>query len=428
MTFRIPTLVGAIFLIQANAAELTGHWEGELRKGSAKSPISIAATDSGTTWTLPACGWKDYPFNTVRADGNRVELGYGSDPGWTLSGTLNGDSFQGTFVRGDFNADFSLTRVPLDQPYHEEEFDYENGDVHINAALVIPNGPGPHPVVVMLHGSGDHEMVRYRFHADFFARLGVACVIADKRGCGKSTGDWNKVGFVPLAEDGIKAVEKLRARADVDPQRIGMTGISQAGWIMVQAAALSKDVQFLIVDSGAAYDVEREGFYDYEVMLRDKGHSEEEIRKAVEILKADNAITRTGQGFDELKAKREQLKNVAWYRDLGLILQKPDSTGRDFYRKIIDFDPRPLLVKDVNIPVLWLYGEEDKSVSPQECIPILEEIQKKHNKDYTIRVFPRADHGLRVPPDPARDAAPFDVLADGVLDAKTQWLRERILK
>lgn len=374
MTLRIPALIGAILLIHANAAELTGHWEGELRKGTAKSPISITTTDSGTTWTLPACGWKDYPFNTVRAEGNRVELGYGSNPGWTLSGTLDGDSLQGTFVRGDFNADFSLTRGPLDQPYHEEEFDYENDEVHINATLFVPDGPGPHPAVVILHGSGDNEMLRYRFQADFFARLGVACVIADKRGCGESTGDWNKVGFVPLAEDGLKAVEKLRGRSDIDPERIGMTGISQAGWIMVQAAASSKDVKFLIVDSGAAYDVEREGYYDYEVMLRDKGDSEVDIGKAVEFLKADNAITRTGQGFDELKAKREQLKNEAWYRDLGFILQKPDTPGRAFYKLIIDFDPRPLLINKVNIPILWLYGEEDKSVFSQECIPILQDI------------------------------------------------------
>ena len=52
----------------------------------------------------------------------------------------------------------------------------------------------------------------------------------------------------------------LRAREDVDPERVGLWGISQAGWIMTVAAARSDALAFVIVTSGATISVEEEGY------------------------------------------------------------------------------------------------------------------------------------------------------------------------
>ena len=55
-----------------------------------------------------------------------------------------------------------------------------------------------------------------------------------------------------LAADALAAVGFLRARAEVDPARIGLLGHSEGGLLAVMAAARSKDVGFIILVSGPA--------------------------------------------------------------------------------------------------------------------------------------------------------------------------------
>jgi dienelactone hydrolase len=50
---------------------------------------------------------------------------------------------------------------------------------------------------------------------------------------------------------GATAFEYLKNRSDIDGGRIGLLGVSQAGWIMPLAAVRAKDLAFLISVSGA---------------------------------------------------------------------------------------------------------------------------------------------------------------------------------
>ena len=48
----------------------------------------------------------------------------------------------------------------------------------------------------------------------------------------------------------------------------------------------------------------------------------------------------------------------------------------------------------LDIPALWVYGGQDKSNPTANDIAILERIVAEKGKDYTIHIFPNADHGL----------------------------------
>ncbi len=427
-TLRQTTVVLAFACLCCHSeAQLAGYWTGRIQSGSASTPFAVQIESDAATISFPNSGVMDAAVTKLELAHDRVSFNLRwLRENFAFEGSLNTGALAGTVSFDGKRMPFTLERGVWEPPYREEELKYTNGNVTIASTLFIPAGPGPHPAVVMLHGSGNNERTRYRFLADFFARQGVACLISDKRGCGESTGDWNEVGFVPLAEDGIAGVNLLQARADIDPKRVGMTGISQAGWVMVQAAALSDDIAFLMVDSSSTYDVEREGFYDFEAQLAAAGHGKDVIEKAVAILRLDNHVTRTGQGHDELMASVNQARQEPWFKDMGFMAMPVSAGFRKFYALILDFDPKPLIEK-IKLPILWLYGEKDMSVSSQESIAILEDIDKRLDKDYTSKLFPGADHGLRVPPDPARDAFPAPVLAEGYLDAKAAFIRERVL-
>jgi dienelactone hydrolase len=125
---------------------------------------------------------------------------------------------------------------------------FQSGDVTLAGTLFIPDERGRHPAIVLFHGSGPEP--RNPSVADWFARHGVIALTYDKRGVGESTGDFRAVSFTELSDDGLAAIQLLRARPDVDAERIGVWGLSQGGWLGPLAASRSKDVKFVIAVSG----------------------------------------------------------------------------------------------------------------------------------------------------------------------------------
>jgi alpha-beta hydrolase superfamily lysophospholipase len=67
--------------------------------------------------------------------------------------------------------------------------------------------------------------------ANAFARRGIAALIYDKRGVGTSTGQWRDAAFAELVGDASAAVEALRSRPQISPDRVGIHGHSQGGTI-----------------------------------------------------------------------------------------------------------------------------------------------------------------------------------------------------
>jgi pimeloyl-ACP methyl ester carboxylesterase len=68
-------------------------------------------------------------------------------------------------------------------------------------------------------------------------------LIYDKRTVGYSLTDRN---YSVLADDALAGVELLRARADIDPARVGMWGLSEGTWVAEIGAARSPEVAFLV--------------------------------------------------------------------------------------------------------------------------------------------------------------------------------------
>ncbi len=71
--------------------------------------------------------------------------------------------------------------------------------LELAGTLVLPDGPGPHPAVLVLQGSGrvdrDSSVGRIRLGlgpalAEVLARHGIASLRYDRRGVGATPGDW----------------------------------------------------------------------------------------------------------------------------------------------------------------------------------------------------------------------------------------------
>jgi uncharacterized protein len=93
-------------------------------------------------------------------------------------------------------------------------------------------------------------------HARMLVRHGYGVLVFDRRGEGTSEGDPNALGW-GFDDDLRGALEHLRQRGDVEPNRIGGLGLSVGGEAFLQTAAETKDVK-AVVSEGAGYRSVRE--------------------------------------------------------------------------------------------------------------------------------------------------------------------------
>ncbi|MER7865305.1 prolyl oligopeptidase family serine peptidase [Amycolatopsis japonica] len=267
---------------------------------------------------------------------------------------------------------------PLPAAAPDGEVSFTSHGVTLRGTVVAPEGGGPAPGIVMVHGSGEHDRDDYRAEAEAFAKAGIATLIYDKRTEGYSLFERD---YSVLADDALAAVQALRSRPGVDPSRVGVWGLSEGGWVAPLAASKSKDVAFAVTVGANGVSPDRQQAWALETYLRRGGVT----GSMVDMVASTNMRTLAGAGA---------------FPEAG-------------------YDPVPVLEK-VRQPVLGLWGELDRLTPPGEAVRIFREtLDRSGNRQYTLKVFPQAQHGLR------RTTDGFDKLdgfAPGYLELVANWV------
>jgi len=291
---------------------------------------------------------------------------------------------------------------PPVEVYRQEEVVFEGAGEWLAGTLLLPPGDGPHPGIVLVHGSGAASRHPYRPVAHLFAQAGVAALFYDKRGTGDSTGDWFKAGLRELAGDAVGAVTYLGRHRAVDGGRIGLWGISQGGWITTIAAVESTEVAFLVPFSGAAVSPAEQELFRIAKNIRDLTSSE---------------------GLVDITVKMEQLTFDFLYRAQA----SPALAGRPWLPGIdMQYDPRTDLAR-LDQPVLALFGELDSLVPVGISARRYEQLSVGGggaSGTTRVAIFPQADHGLFLTSTGSR----FEVrserrYAPGVWELTLDWVR-----
>jgi pimeloyl-ACP methyl ester carboxylesterase len=215
----------------------------------------------------------------------------------------------GTIVRMTWRREGAEPRSarPRADTERREDVQFTSGAIRIAGTLSRPVGGGRMPAIALVHGSGPEDRDYVLPWARFLVRHGVAVLGYDKRGVGGSGGDWNNASFDDLAGDAIAAVQYLKTRPDIDGGRIGLLGISQAGWILPLAAVQSKEVSFLISVSGAGVPVADTTLDQAANEMTASGMKPPTIAAILDLMKRQYDFARTGQGWEEYTAARAAL-------------------------------------------------------------------------------------------------------------------------
>lgn len=293
------------------------------------------------------------------------------------------------------------------------------GDVTLAGTFYIPEGPGPHPALIMLQGSGPEDRDSGGYFPPIrnaFLAAGLAVLSWDKPGVGESTGDWHRQTFFDRSDEARSALAWLRQRDDVEPYRTGIWGHSQGGWVGPISAARDRLVAFLIINSGPGVDVLEQDLFGVEHILREDGAGEAEVQQALAYMEHIHDAAIRGMSHEEFVERvMEPARGTPGFAYFGEV-DKGLWTFLVLNMQRV-YDPVSSLER-ISCPVLAIFGEQDSLVPVPKSVRILEEaLAKAGNDDVTIQMFPGADHRIRT-------GAPPE-LAEGYLDTMSAWLRER---
>ncbi len=361
-------------------------------------PLSQSRFVSGPTLAVP------YPF-VIQAEFERSGAGEITGLRWTEGGKP-----------------LKARRIA---PHRVEEVTVVHGDITLKGSLVLPASPGPHPAVVFAHGSGDATR-DVAFWNMYFVRLGMAVLSMDKRGAGKSGGDWHAATMDDIAGDWLAGVAMLKQRKDIDAKRIGVHGSSQGGWTAPLMAARSKDIAFVIVRAGSGVNVNDTMVHEIGWSARDAGATEavaleaEAVARTMFAFAARNAPRPEVEAFMATQKGRPSAQYV-WplnWSDGGWGFKWAAANGA--------YDATASLRK-TRVPVLWFLGDLDHNVPTDASEKrLLAAAAESGHPDFQVKRLPRTGHGFTVSDTGSNNefhtATHF---VPGYFDTMESWLRER---
>ncbi|WP_323101443.1 alpha/beta hydrolase family protein [Intrasporangium sp. YIM S08009] len=243
------------------------------------------------------------------------------------------------------------------------------------AVLRLPEGERPEggwPVMVFCNGLDSMKEMLYRLGLPAeLARRGIATLCVDQPGTGASLRERGLPAIHDSERWAAAAVDHLESRPDVDPARIGMSGVSLGGYYAPRAAAYEKRFK-LCATWGANYD--------------------------------------WGQ-LQQRRLQREGENPVPHYWD-----HVQWVFGKDSLEEFMAFAPQMSLegvVERIIVPFLVTHGEDDRQIPMELALPEYE--NAVNSPDRQLKVFTLAEGGSSHA-GADNESVPANFIADWVAD------------
>ncbi|KGM14302.1 alpha/beta hydrolase family protein [Cellulomonas bogoriensis] len=226
----------------------------------------------------------------------------------------------------------------------------------VQARVAQPLGAqGPRPGVVFVHGAGTGRFEdAFVDHAHALASAGVVTLVPDKRLDTYTTRDRQ---YPAMANDYLRSVQLLRDLPGVDPDRVGVYGESEGGWIVPLMAADNPSVAFTVLVAAPVVPPRQQAAFAVDSYLRNIGVPDSLLRSIPRFV----GMEIPGGGFEYTR-----------------------------------FDVRPFQQR-MRQPVLIGYGTGDEAMPiVQAPLQLVADLEVAGNEDWTLRYYRDANHGMRI--------------------------------
>jgi pimeloyl-ACP methyl ester carboxylesterase len=321
----------------------------------------------------------------------------------------------------------------------------------LRGVIDLPAGRAPRAVLLFVHGYGRTDVVAQNWYFDLrsrFTDLGLATVVWDKPGCGRSEGTFDiDQPVASSAREVAAAIRQVREKTLPGVPKIGLWGLSRAGWIAPLAMAQDPGIGFWISVSGTD---DQENFpYFIESNFRIEGRSEAQIRQLMSEWRRGFELTSRSGTFEAYLDATKTLRHDPF---MLLLTGSPDRSKAEFLEEQGRFSSGAFTVDErsglmiyvpgfrdllgrLDVPVLALFGEKDGNVDWRKTRALYTETIGRNTKArLTVKTFPDGNHNLHQ----SRTGGYREMLellksppmkmSEGYYEAILEWLRTEVLE
>jgi hypothetical protein len=272
--------------------------------------------------------------------------------------------------------------------------------------------------------------------ADHLTRQGFAVLRYDKRGVGKSTGNFSTATIEDFANDARAVVNYLKQQEEIDPDRIGLLGHSEGGLVSAMLAAGNRDIAFAVLMAAPGTTGMEIVLDQNQISLTHQGVEPETIEELQKLNRETFGMLLEWKGTEEDRtALRDQLSRF-WNKLPLLVRMKVEKEAflrsqfnamtMPGYLSFLRADPS-LYLKEVTCPLLALNGEKDTQVPAVKNIrAITSALEIAGNKNVETRIYPGLNHLFQECITGLTDeyAKSEQTLAPVMLNEVGEWLKE----
>jgi alpha-beta hydrolase superfamily lysophospholipase len=307
----------------------------------------------------------------------------------------------------------------------EKEFEVHSAGATLSGTLCLPAAEGRFPLVLMIHGSGplDRDENAKGLTLDVFNTLahhlcaaGIASLRYDKRGCGRSTGDYHSAGHRDLVDDAIACFDAVVQTGSCRDDQIYVLGHSEGTIMAPQLAIARPSVAGLILLSPFVQPLET-------ILIRQAGHFADAIARKRGLT---GFLLRLGSRLrgGPVKVQRKTIRRVkaSTKPTIRFLLHKLPAR---WLREMLALDPESIY-RSVVTPLLLIGGDKDVQCDPADVDRIASLVKGPAD----AHVLRDLTHILRRDPEPASIFRYRKLLKEPVdqevLTLVTDWLEARL--
>ena len=440
----------------AHAIDATGHWKGRIanslnvflefgkaQDGKWEGTISVPQQSMKTRVDQLEVGEERIAFRLLSLNAGFTARWSEEDKAWVGTWSQNGQTIPLRLERSEATA-FKAKRPQVEEiaarapTYASSEVAFVNpkGGHSLAGTFTVPQGTGPFPAVVLVHGSGpidrdetlfDHKL--FLVLADHLSRQGIAVLRYDKRGIGKSGGVYKNATTQDFALDAEAAVAFLRTRPEVDAARIGMVGHSEGGLIAPMVAARDPKLAFVVMLAGPGVRGELLMVEQIALAAKARGVPDEMVDKERELNRALFAAIVAEPQPDAAGEKARRMMIDAERKGIlppGTAEPRAKAFASPWFHAFLRHEPGPAL-QSLRQPILVLNGERDLQVPAGMTLSAVRSALKD-NPRAVVRELPALNHLFQT----ARTGAGSEyaeieeTMAPLALDTVSDWIKAAV--
>ena len=297
-----------------------------------------------------------------------------------------------------------------------ESFEFEFEHKTLRGLIEKPPDQKSNAIVIIIPGYGRTDFVEGNWYSTLRTKLisyGLTVCFWDKMGCGRSEGEFNANQPVEnSADEAIAAIRKIQSLKVQGHEKIGLWGISRAGWI---CPLINEQfpIDFWISVSGTD---DKENFgYLLKSNLIIAGKAEEEAERLFKAWMRGHKLFCTQANYETyLKAiqpltQDSSCRRLFGYSNVTNITEEARKTYQSEQKKFTSkgyFDAKSglwvyienfdTLLLDIDCPVLALFGENDSQVDWRKTKILYEKTMGTNPKSQLrVKTFKDCNHNLQ---------------------------------